>query len=68
MKKAANDEIRPLWPAEAQVLVLQARQILSRVEASLVRQDDSLRQVIPVLELSVKKIRRAIRVVSKGLR
>jgi hypothetical protein len=66
-KKAANDAIRPVWTAEAAVLILQARQILSRVENSLVKQDDSLRAVPLNLELSIKRIRRAIRIVSKGL-
>jgi hypothetical protein len=68
MRKAANDEMRPLWPATAQISVMQAREILKNVETRLCKQDHTLRDIVPMLEVSIQRIRRAIRVVSKGLR
>lgn len=67
MQKAANDELRPLWPAEAQVYVRQAISALKMIEDVLVKQDHRLSQVPASLNSSIQRIRRAIRVVNKGL-
>lgn len=68
-KKAANDDaLRPLWPAEAQVYVRQAIYVLGKVEGALVKQDHTLLVVVEDMETSIRRIRKAIRVVTKGLR